>query len=636
MAVGYAQESKGPIPRFSSLEEWEQAKSTKMDVVAQIIRHMLSSDQAPPVTFVDGVPIFPSIPISSDEEARFNKVAVFQDFPSLGSVLRNVRVTNNLLMPAEVIQVLELYGIEHLYIDGQTSYEKRSRIVHQFNTDCTVRVLIFSSVGSVGLNLARANTIIFLDQPWSAQDERQIRGRVHRQPQKLKVYSYHILAKDTADIILSEQARGKRDMMEAFLSKEKGQELYDLFSGKSLLHENDDDIEEPRDIDHSKATRRKGKTKALPNIAEEPLPTLLEPLRHTISSSVGKPELDLTPREEGTQLNTTTSCIPVNFAESMQSRRIPQTNENNFDLEGKLILEVVTQDALHKITPSPPAVGLPPITPQRQKGRVATAAHMSYIQVLTLMPPWYQKLVWLNKWRRYYPGHMLFGSPQSRPQTPMQKRKKVNNFRLQLSPLKPSHKRKANDISDSLQDPEPARQSLTPLSRSERSDHTSATNDESGNIHKAVPALNLGPYPAKHIAHDPSSGLFNTGSLHTRKAKSHPEPPPEALIPKKKDAPLKGSSSSNALYRQANSRVTDSRKLPPFVGKSEKNNQNIFRPSPLISGNNGNTLTRVRGPFMSSHTQALHGSLSHDRTIATLMQKGFADPNAPRKDGEQQ
>lgn len=58
------------------------------------------------------------------------------------------------------------------------------------------------------------------DQPWSAQDERQIRGRAHRQPQKKEVLIIHLLANNTADIVLSGLARGKHDMLEAFLSKE--------------------------------------------------------------------------------------------------------------------------------------------------------------------------------------------------------------------------------------------------------------------------------------------------------------------------------------------------------------------------------------------------------------------------------
>lgn len=61
------------------------------------------------------------------------------------------------------------------------------------------------------------------DQPWSAQDERQIRGRAHRQPQKKEVLVIHLLANNTADIVLSGMARGKHDMLEAFLSKKANQ-----------------------------------------------------------------------------------------------------------------------------------------------------------------------------------------------------------------------------------------------------------------------------------------------------------------------------------------------------------------------------------------------------------------------------
>jgi len=118
------------------------------------------------------------------------------------------------------------------------------------------------------------------DQPWSAQDERQIRGRVHRQPQPHTVYSYHILAKDTADMILCSQARAKKDMMEAFLSEKTGQrefisrfvfsiqifthvyvlELYDLLAGKTVVDDDDEiinDEDEEQVLPNSAAQKKK-------------------------------------------------------------------------------------------------------------------------------------------------------------------------------------------------------------------------------------------------------------------------------------------------------------------------------------------------------------------------------------------
>lgn len=74
------------------------------------------------------------------------------------------------------------------------------------------------------------------DQPWSAQDERQIRGRAHRQPQKKEVTVIHLLANNTADIVLSGMARGKHDMLEAFLSKSSNQgKLIERYSQVVLL-----------------------------------------------------------------------------------------------------------------------------------------------------------------------------------------------------------------------------------------------------------------------------------------------------------------------------------------------------------------------------------------------------------------
>lgn len=63
------------------------------------------------------------------------------------------------------------------------------------------------------------------DQPWSAQDERQIRGRAHRQPQTKNVKVIHLLASDSADLLMNDVARAKRDMFDAFVNKELGQGL---------------------------------------------------------------------------------------------------------------------------------------------------------------------------------------------------------------------------------------------------------------------------------------------------------------------------------------------------------------------------------------------------------------------------
>jgi hypothetical protein len=120
---------------------------------------------------------------------------------------------------------------------------------------------------------------VFQDQPWSAQDERQIRGRAHRQPQRKEVLLYHLLANDTADVVLSGMARSKHDMLEAFLSKESNQgrwiqkycvydpikfilEMCALLSGKALSNPEDDEGSDSDDEPSSKGkAKRKRQTK---------------------------------------------------------------------------------------------------------------------------------------------------------------------------------------------------------------------------------------------------------------------------------------------------------------------------------------------------------------------------------------
>jgi len=49
---------------------------------------------------------------------------------------------------------------------------------------------------------------------------RQIRGRAHRQPQQKVVKVIHLLAANSADLIVNEFARNKLEMFDAFMNKE--------------------------------------------------------------------------------------------------------------------------------------------------------------------------------------------------------------------------------------------------------------------------------------------------------------------------------------------------------------------------------------------------------------------------------
>ena len=56
---------------------------------------------------------------------------------------------------------MKLYGVDSLAIDGSMSFDKRDKVVAQFHAENSPRVLIFSSVGSAGLNLSIASIVLF-------------------------------------------------------------------------------------------------------------------------------------------------------------------------------------------------------------------------------------------------------------------------------------------------------------------------------------------------------------------------------------------------------------------------------------------------------------------------------------------
>ena len=70
-----------------------------------------------------------------------------------------VREENTLFM---IFQVFTLYGIRTLLVNGSMSYEKRASIIKSFRENSTHRVLVLSSVGTTGINLAFCRVIIFL------------------------------------------------------------------------------------------------------------------------------------------------------------------------------------------------------------------------------------------------------------------------------------------------------------------------------------------------------------------------------------------------------------------------------------------------------------------------------------------
>jgi hypothetical protein len=82
---------KERIPTFHTMDEWEKAKSTKFDVCAKLVSHLLKHDDAPEIEVRDGKVTFPEIPRKYRKHPKQDtKILIYQEFPSLGPLLRNV------------------------------------------------------------------------------------------------------------------------------------------------------------------------------------------------------------------------------------------------------------------------------------------------------------------------------------------------------------------------------------------------------------------------------------------------------------------------------------------------------------------------------------------------------------------
>ncbi|KAF8344099.1 P-loop containing nucleoside triphosphate hydrolase protein [Cantharellus anzutake] len=94
------------------------------------------------------------------------------------------------------------------------SVHVRDKTLNHFSSkqDCRgnpCHVLIISGVGTMGLNITTANVVIFTDQLWSPQDERQVIGCVQQKGQTKKVTVVWLLADGTTDTLLYQFSQGK-------------------------------------------------------------------------------------------------------------------------------------------------------------------------------------------------------------------------------------------------------------------------------------------------------------------------------------------------------------------------------------------------------------------------------------------
>ncbi|KAL3875985.1 hypothetical protein ACJMK2_033878 [Sinanodonta woodiana] len=91
-------------------------------------------------------------------------------------------------------------SVTYLRLDGSIPAGSRHDIVHRFNNDPSIDILLLTThVGGLGLNLTGADTVIFVEHDWNPMKDLQAMDRAHRIGQKKVVNVYRLVTRGTLE-----------------------------------------------------------------------------------------------------------------------------------------------------------------------------------------------------------------------------------------------------------------------------------------------------------------------------------------------------------------------------------------------------------------------------------------------------
>lgn len=120
-----------------------------------------------------------------------------------------------------ISQLLDEMHIKNEIITGATPMEMRKDILSKFKTNEKLRCIVLNiQVGSVGIDLTDADTMIFYSHSYSYADYEQARARIHRHGQVNKCLYISLVAKDTIDERVLESLGEKKDIAKMIVDRE--------------------------------------------------------------------------------------------------------------------------------------------------------------------------------------------------------------------------------------------------------------------------------------------------------------------------------------------------------------------------------------------------------------------------------
>ncbi|KAG9120196.1 hypothetical protein FRC07_004399 [Ceratobasidium sp. 392] len=206
-----------------NLANFEEAASTRVQKVVEVVRHFWHGNPKPPIYRVDGTRDLESEakledPPPSDLPRKF---IIFVTFHLHMLLIQKASPLSDARWTPHHISALKLMGWEFVPFHGGMTDVARGKALKQFNEQPDMRILLMTKVGGTGLNLTAASILINVSQFWSALDKDQISGRLFRHGQTRQVVVVDLVAPGSIDLPMAGYANSKALMSRFFLSSQQ-------------------------------------------------------------------------------------------------------------------------------------------------------------------------------------------------------------------------------------------------------------------------------------------------------------------------------------------------------------------------------------------------------------------------------
>lgn len=129
----------------------------------------------------------------------------------------------------------------YLRLDGSVPPLHRTSLVERFQTDPHVNTFLISTkAGGTGLNLTKANKVVFYDHDWNPSNDNQAQDRAHRKGQLQPVTIFKLIAKGTIEEKILARQMEKTNAAQQIISVDSDgfknitkAEILDLFTFKA-------------------------------------------------------------------------------------------------------------------------------------------------------------------------------------------------------------------------------------------------------------------------------------------------------------------------------------------------------------------------------------------------------------------